>query len=706
MVTQAKLNLKGALETFKKSNNSLVPIFEAIANSLEAITTKNYSPNETPEITVTLDYSGVQDEVSNLQAVYIEDNGIGFTDENYERFQEFINKSKGFNNRGTGRLQFLHRFEKTRIESSFFELSKLKKRSFDFDSVNFITPQALEDDQIRESSCTKVSMLRPVLTEKERNRFDELTPQNLVDEIRQKYLLRFFLDKQSLDVVPPEIWVIYLFDGQQTAKLPVWGDAIPKPTNQGEFDVNYSKIDDIGSEQPSWVSVPNELEKIKWAHFEMSGAEQKQNKIYLCSKNVAVSTINFSELKVNEEFNGSRYLTFFYGDVFDRSENVSDSVDEFTFPTKSEEKSKLNDFFNDPDQTYLFMDDINEVIEKELYEIFEGVISAKKEKLADVTEIAKAHAIPENVVNAISVNASDNEATITTKLFSEQGKQHAKKAYQAKKVFESLKELNPSNKDYQENLDKKVAEFSNLVADQNKEDLSRYVLRREMIAGVLSKILKEELGVQTEDVLGSIVRKDPEGLIHDLIFRRKTKTSSVNDLWILNEEFLHYEGTSELPIDQITNGAGKKLLRDVSKSEIEEFGIKLKRRPDIFLFLEEGKCILIELKAPNVDVSDHLNQLSRYCSLIANYSQTPIKKFFCYLIGENFNAATDLGDYESTVSGDYVRDNIKVRDVKDRDKVIAIHQINILKLSSLITRARRRNKSFADKLGVRKLLES
>ena len=33
------------------------------------------------------------------------------------------------------------------------------------------------------------------------------------------------------------------------------------------------------------------------------------------------------------------------------------------------------------------------------------------------------------------------------------------------------------------------------------------------------------------------------------------------------------------------------------------------RRPDVLLFPSEGKCIIIEFKAPGVDVSKHLHQI-------------------------------------------------------------------------------------------------
>jgi hypothetical protein len=226
-----------------------------------------------------------------------------------------------------------------------------------------------------------------------------------------------------------------------------------------------------------------------------------------------------------------------------------------------------------------------------------------------------------------------------------------------------------------------------------------------MVASVLKKILAKELEYQNQ-LTDKGKRKDKEGLIHDLILKRKsTDTSVLNDLWILNEEFLHFDGCSDLPLKQIKMLDGKNLLREITDEEIRDIGIKSGKRPDIFLFPDEGKCVLIEFKEPDEDLSDHLQQLPKYCMLIANYSLQKFDKFYCYLIGENINPRIDLNEYDETVTGDWVRSNIPIRSVKTRES-LAILQLEVIKLSSLYDRAHRRNKSFAEKLGLPTLLKA
>jgi hypothetical protein len=106
-------------------------------------------------------------------------------------------------------------------------------------------------------------------------------------------------------------------------------------------------------------------------------------------------------------------------------------------------------------------------------------------------------------------------------------------------------------------------------------------------------------------------------------------------------------------------------------------------------------------------LSDHLNQLTKYCTLIANFGAKKISSFHCYLIGENINPVTDLdGDYKETVNGDWVRPNISIVSTDANRNILANAQIEVIKLSSIHARAHRRNQSFAEKLGIPELLQN
>ena len=224
------------------------------------------------------------------------------------------------------------------------------------------------------------------------------------------------------------------------------------------------------------------------------------------------------------------------------------------------------------------------------------------------------------IAKNVRLNLSDDEKTIIEKLYKEQAEYSARENRKIIKIFNALNDLDPTAEDYQRQLGKKSAELFGLIPKQNKEELGRYIIRREMVADVLRRILAQELTYQQVKTKKGR-RKDKEGLIHDLIFKRKSAaTNQLNELWILNEEYVHFDGCSELPLRQLVDGRGTNVLRAISEAELKQYGFKTDRRPDIFLYPEEGKCVIIELKEPSVDLSDHLNQMTKYCNVLANYS--------------------------------------------------------------------------------------
>lgn len=700
----AIMNLGGAMDLIKKSKYPLTPLFEAITNSLESISQREFLSNEDPLITITLHFTGLIDEVKELQRIEIEDNGVGFTEENYKRFKEFFDKSKGYDNKGTGRLQFLHRFDEIEVKSKYKIDGVERQRTFSCNRKYF--PQSHNDElcDSNDTFLTNITLSGGAFEGDDKVFFDELLIDGVFKEIKRHFLLRFYLDKKKEDLNVPKITVKFMKDGDELGSQSLISENILEPQATGDIKVPYLKIENSKAEKIAWNTVKGKGEVIKWAHFKVPEDDLEKNDVYLCSKDMPVQALVFKQIKRNESVDGFRYLTVFYGDVLDRPENVSDTVDRFCFPDKKETETSVSDMFFNMDEEFLFFDSIKEQVNKVIPSIYKDIFDLRDVQKKDVASIAKAHGIPIEVAFKAKINLTDNEQIITRKIYAEQSNGLAEKGFKAKKLHESLNELNPTADNYQDELEKKTIKLSALIEEQNKEELSRYIIRREMVADVLKKILAEELKYQTEPREKG-KQKDKEGLVHDLILKRKSSdTSILNDLWILNEEFLHFHGCSEIQLSQIKNDKGESLLVDMTKEQIEEWGIKPERRPDIFLFAEEGKCVLVELKAPDVDLSDHLNQMGKYCRLIANYCDKKFDRFYCYLIGENINIIDIPDDYDETVNGDWLKPDESIKSNDNIREKIAVMQTEIIKMSSLYSRAHRRNQSFAEKLKLPDLL--
>ena len=119
-------------------SRALLPVFEAVVNSFQAIQDLP-SPNDCyikihvirDEIHVDMDTEIKQ--LGRIIGFRIEDNGIGFTEENYNSFDtsdSTFKKTRG--GKGVGRLLWLKAFEKVEIESYYSQGIKAMYRKFRF----------------------------------------------------------------------------------------------------------------------------------------------------------------------------------------------------------------------------------------------------------------------------------------------------------------------------------------------------------------------------------------------------------------------------------------------------------------------------------------------------------------------------------------------------------------------------------------------
>ena len=464
------MNLEGAMGLIKKSTYPLAPLYEAMTNSLESIAQRTFNENEQGEITVKLHFTGLIDEIKELKKIEVIDNGIGFTEENYKRFIEFFDKSKGYDNRGSGRLQYLHRFEKIEVNSVYFLNTVKHKRLFVCDASRFIHDESNEQATTDDLYATKVVMSECLAEAEEKDFFDNLSIDDILKDITRYFLLRFYLDNQKDGLNAPDITIIFIKDDNEIERRSLLPSNMPTPQTTGNIDVPYMKIKDAKSDSIEWVKVKDKKETINWAHFKIPEDELYQNGVYLCSKDIPVQSLTFNQIKKKESIDGFRYLTAFYGDVLDKSENVSDSVDSFNFPKKKAVEESINDLFFDEKKEYLLTDSIKEKVNKVIPSIYKDVFDLQEEKVKDIESIAKAHGIPLDVASKASINLTDDEQTITRKIYSEQSDRLATKGFQVKKLYESLSTLNPTSDTYQEDLRSKTVDLSNLVEHKIKRN--------------------------------------------------------------------------------------------------------------------------------------------------------------------------------------------------------------------------------------------
>ena len=123
----------------------LMPLFEAVINSIHAIEDSGHSSSE-GEISVFIHRVPQQDlgvecprRITDVVGLTIEDNGIGFDNDNFESFRTLDTEHKvERGGRGVGRLLWIKCFEKVSLDSVFVEDGKKIQRTFSFDAQSEI----------------------------------------------------------------------------------------------------------------------------------------------------------------------------------------------------------------------------------------------------------------------------------------------------------------------------------------------------------------------------------------------------------------------------------------------------------------------------------------------------------------------------------------------------------------------------------------
>lgn len=148
-----QIDILGKVREKKLSyNNTLLPLFEAIVNSIHAI--EEDSATKPGIIEVELIRSKQQeisfenkDALNPITDFIVTDNGIGFTDANYESFN-FAHSTYKIDKggKGIGRITWLRAFERAKVESVFRHNGIFQKRTFSFEQ----TKKGIENHKIED----------------------------------------------------------------------------------------------------------------------------------------------------------------------------------------------------------------------------------------------------------------------------------------------------------------------------------------------------------------------------------------------------------------------------------------------------------------------------------------------------------------------------------------------------------------------------
>ena len=682
----------------KKKDTPLQPVFEAFTNAWEAIREK-YNDGHLNMGTITLELYCVSNATSSENGIFdftklcVVDNGVGLNDTSYERLINLRDDSKHFSNKGTGRIQYIHTFDETVLESVYKKNDNTfcKRKVTLSKKPAFISKNAImrldEELEIQATdSSTHVTFLRP-LEENDNYYFQTLNIDILKEEII-KHFLSLFCDNRH---ILPYIKLVYFVDQAEEDSKDILIDDIPEPNKEETFTIPYSQLGDNNKIVHSTNS-----ENFTLKAFVQPEANLKENAIYLVSKGERASSIKLENLASKDNIAGNRYLFLLSSSYIDNQDR-DDRGNIQLVNAKDFRNQEEGSLF--PEEMILLEDiqgETNKTIGNLYHEIEETTQATRK----NLEDLQKMFLLNPTTVAALrnKIKNTDTDEDILTKIYQSDAEIKAKQDAQIKQRLSDIESLSPVDPEYQQKLAEKVNEFVTTIPLQNRTALSQYIAHRKLVLDIFHNIMDR---VESGEKLN-------EDILHNLIFQQDSTEPENSDLWLLGEEYIYFKGTSDKKLCNIEY-EGKKLIKDDDELTEEELAYKVKcehdagdRKPDILLFPQEGKCIIIEFKAPHIDVSNHLHQINRYARLIHNLSreQYHFTTYYGFLIGQNIDIEEirdSEPEFKSAATLNYIFRPYMPIAAKFGRKDGALYT-EIIKYSDLLKRAELRNQMFIKKL--------
>jgi hypothetical protein len=683
------LSFIGVLHDIKKSKTALQPIFESFTNAIEAIKIKQKSlPDYKGEILIKINSTETTIGTTEFKSLSITDNGIGFNEEEFKRFNTFKLTNKGYKNLGSGRLQYVHYFDLTNVKSTFSDEEKTFEREFiaskngEFLKKNAIVKHKYCKEIPPSESGTTITF-NTVL--ENTAIYNELNADSLKQKLLNRYVHYFCHNKNRLPKIKIEFYVHSKLKNQTT----ISSSDLPDIDKKQTISLNYSKKSSTGIEKT------DNTETFEIDAFKIPSDILKENKLNLVSKGEVIeeSGISLESLAGGDNVDGNKFLFLVSSDYIDsRDTNIRGVL---KIPSKESFEKDL--FAN---QEEIFLEEIQTEVNSSISSMYPEIEEVKQKHFEGLAKLKEMFLLNDDTANDISVSINDSESDILKKFYEAEAKKTASLDAEIKKSVDKLDKLDPSNKNYQEELKNATNELTKSIPLQNKKSLTHYVARRKLVLDLFQKILDNEKQKLNK---GEAIDED---VLHNLIFQQSSTDPLSSDLWLINEEYIYFKGVSEGILGKIELD-GEKIIKEKLTEEEEEYRLKQGgdaklKRTDILMFPNEGKCIIIELKAPGVNVSTHLNQINRYASLINNLSIDALKfnTFYGYLIGENIDADDVIDNDSDFINapdlGYIFRPYKRIRGKFER--LDGSLYTEIIKYSTILERAQKRNRIFIDKL--------
>lgn len=701
-IQSAGLNWRGLLKGYSKSTNVMQPLFEAFTNSLEAIDMRKKKQDDfSPYIHVDFYFNHTLDgENADLVRLIVMDNGIGFDDDNFNRLTVFKDDTKGYNNRGSGRIQLIQSFINATYSSVYKQDGVLKYRHFVLSkSEPFLRENSIllleEERNANSNEEIKTILILDNLRINSDNKFYcNQTAYSIKKALLDHYILYFCTNRTYF----PEIVISFYHDTELIGAETINVKDIPEVSHEDEtISVPISVI----SSDMKRIERSDTKVDVKIRSYKLPKNQLKRNSVKVTCKGEVVDSVKVKMNCLPSEMQiGSSYFLFLLSShYFD--DNVGDNRDSLEILNKSEFKKRARQYGMIEPQ--IVLDDLEKQVSDKAGEMYSEIKEQREIYENQLALLKKTYLLSDEAL--AETNISDSVEEILKKAYSYDAKLIAERdaAYHYK--LEELNTLNVCSPTYKDDLQRLVDELVGTIPLLDKESLSRYVTHRKLVLELMSKILNRETDIQNQ----ANNRNEDEKLLHNLLFTQHSNDVWNSDLWMLNEDFLYFKGVSDKPLNQIEID-GLKLFRNEVTEEEERYLSSLGenrriKRPDILLFPSERKCIIVELKTPEVNVALHLDQIKKYAYLLRNFTSDSfaLDTFYGYLVGEaieprDIRAADGDFKYDPKFNFMYLPSKRIVYENDSTGAQDGSLYMEVISYSEILKRAERRNEAYTSKL--------
>lgn len=666
-----EVNLEGKINNLSNFyDHALLPVFEAIINSIHAIQDRKNGRGtiiikivrdktiSTNLFTSNGDYindltTEKKEKMPEILDFIIEDDGIGFTSENFQSFNisdSIYKKNRG--GRGIGRFSWLKAFDKVEISSVYDENGERQLRVFDFTTK---TRTGIDEKPITKTKSDIKTTIKLLGFKKGyRNNPSAFKTTSKIAQRILEHFISYYINESV-----PQIIV---------------EDKNIKINLDNEFDEIKNHI--------FLETIQIKGREFKVYHVELPHTKKDLHQIVYCADGRDVSAISINNLLGTSAFVKDNqkiyYASYIFGDYL--TSHVDSLRRGFDF-------SKTD--YKGADGKYEISEETlkNEIINCVKIYLSDYLMKIQEKKKEQVSNIIKDNptlrTVPfyyPNVYDEIKPTDTDKQALEV--LYKRKGDE----VYKTHTKYQNL--LKTQIKSYAE-IAEKCKEVTNELDKEQKNNLAQYMVWRKLVLQLLEKNLNSD----------DLDKYKKESIIHDILFPRYSTTDQISlenlNLWIIDDTLIFHNFAASEP-----------RLKDIADTDST-------KRPD-FIFFSEGDpkdnanaVSIFELKRPmrERNEKDPIQQLIDYVKKARNNNiirepgrplQTDSNtKYYCYWLCDVLDEVKEIAE---SYDMDVLKHNMGYRMFHKSLNA----QIQIISYNHLIKEAQKRHYYFFEKLNIEK----